>query len=99
MLLCTGLGMAGMKKLAAWEFTIPAATFLGTLHLHPENVGVPMFGALLVLSGIIISEWKLISQLNVKEKGAELLATGRASARLYSGVSSAISSLRLLRRN
>lgn len=68
MLLCTGLGMAGMKKLAAWEFTIPAVAFLGTLHLHPENVGVPMVGAILVLSGIVISEWKLISQFNVQER-------------------------------
>jgi drug/metabolite transporter (DMT)-like permease len=72
MLLCTGLGMAGMKKLAAWEFTIPAIAFLGTLHRHPENVGVPMIGALLVLSGIVISEWRLISQLKMKEVSAEL---------------------------
>lgn len=70
MLLCTGLGMAGMKKLAAWEFTVPAAVFLGTLHRHPENLGVPMLGAILVLSGIVISEWRLISQLNVKLRGA-----------------------------
>jgi drug/metabolite transporter (DMT)-like permease len=72
MLLCTGLGMAGMKKLAAWEFTIPAIAFLGTLHRHPENIGAPMVGALLVLSGIVISEWKLISQLTMREVSAEL---------------------------
>lgn len=72
MLLCTGLGMAGMKKLAAWEFTIPATVFLGTLHLHPENVGVPTVGALLVLSGILISEWKLVSRLKTREALAEL---------------------------
>ncbi|MCA1565885.1 MAG: hypothetical protein LC803_09660 [Acidobacteria bacterium] len=64
MLLCTGLGMAGMKKLAAWEFMIPAAAFLGTLHRHPENMGTPMVGAILILSGIVICEWKLISQFN-----------------------------------
>jgi drug/metabolite transporter (DMT)-like permease len=63
MLLCTGLGMAGMKKLAAWEFTIPAAVFLGTLHRHPEHVGFPTLGAILILSGIVISEWKVISQI------------------------------------
>jgi|GEM_PF-5547216 len=81
MLLCTGLGMAGMKKLAAWEFTIPAVAFLGTLHRHPEHMGIPMFGAALILSGIVISEWKLISKLHVKEKSTALLAAGRASAR------------------
>src|ERR1043165_153462 len=67
MLLCTGLGMAGMKKLAAWEFTIPATAFLGTLHRHPENVGVPIVGALLILFGIVISEWNLVSQFKMRE--------------------------------
>jgi drug/metabolite transporter (DMT)-like permease len=80
MLLCTGLGMAGMKKLAAWEFTIPAATFLGTLHLHVENVGVPMLGALLILSGIVISEWKLISRFSLRKKVTAKSATSMADA-------------------
>lgn len=63
MLLCTGLGIAGMKKLAVWEFTIPAATFFGTLHHHPENQGYwPIIGAVVVISGILVSELRLISR-------------------------------------
>ncbi|PYS92781.1 MAG: hypothetical protein DMF64_07955 [Acidobacteria bacterium] len=99
MLLCTGLGMAGMKKLAAWEFTIPAVVFLGTLHRHPENVGVPMVGAILVLSGIVISEWKLISQLNVRVRSAARLTSRRVFAKFHSGVLYAVSFRRLLRRD
>jgi drug/metabolite transporter (DMT)-like permease len=72
MLLCTGLGIAGMKKLAAWEFTIPAAVFLGTLHRHPEHMGVPILGAIFVLSGIVISEWKIISRIMRKERNVTL---------------------------
>ena len=89
MLLCTGLGMAGMKKLAAWEFIIPAVTFLGTLHLHPENVGVPMVGALLVLSGIVICEWKLISRLSVKQMSAALSGAGARGMRRWRRVTAA----------
>lgn len=72
MLLCTGLGIAGMKKLAAWEFTIPAVVFLGTLHRHPEHMGVPILGAIFVLSGIVLSEWKIISRIKRKERKATL---------------------------
>lgn len=71
MLLCTGLGKAGMNKLAAWEFTIPALIFLATVDLHPEYIGFPMVGAVIVLSGIVISEWKLISLLKESNISAE----------------------------
>ena len=77
MLLCTGLGIAGMKKLAAWEFTIPAVVFLGTLHRHPEHVGFPMLGAVLILFGIIISEWKVISKINRNKGDGDTSASER----------------------
>jgi EamA domain-containing membrane protein RarD len=55
MLLCTALGVAGMQRLAMWEFMIPVITFFGTLHLRPQNVGfLPVLGAVLILSGVVI---------------------------------------------
>lgn len=64
MLLCTGLGKAGMKKLAMWEFLIPVITFFGTLHLHPAYLETkyPILGAVFVLAGIVISEFKIFSR-------------------------------------
>ncbi len=55
MLLCTALGVAGMQRLAMWEFMIPVITFFGTLHVRPKHVGIlPISGAVLILSGVVI---------------------------------------------
>lgn len=55
MLLCTALGVAGMQRLAMWEFMIPVITFFGTLHLRPRNLGtLPILGAILILTGVVV---------------------------------------------
>lgn len=69
MLLCTGLGIAGMKKLAVWEITIPAFTFSITLFLRPEHLGFTILGAALILLGVVISERELFSRLRERIKG------------------------------
>jgi drug/metabolite transporter (DMT)-like permease len=56
-LLCTGLGRAALTKFAVWECLIPAAAFICTLPLHPENQNLTKItGAFLIVFGIISHE-------------------------------------------
>jgi hypothetical protein len=61
-LLCTALGRAGLTRLAAWEFVIPAGAFFITLPWHWDAFGnvVHITGALLVLCGFGVLEADLL---------------------------------------
>jgi len=70
MLLCTGLGMSGMKKLASWEISIPAFTFFFTLSIRENNAEpLSILGAVLILVGVLMSEKKIFSRLMGRIKG------------------------------
>ena len=56
-LLYSALGRSDLPQLAASEFLIPVISFLGTLHLHPDQLAVlPIFGAVLVGMGYVLYE-------------------------------------------
>lgn len=58
-LLAVGLRKGELQKLALWEFLIPAICFFGTLHAHPENVGIlSVSGAVLVLVAFVVGHLK-----------------------------------------
>lgn len=63
-LLCTGLGRAGLAKLATYEFVIPGIAFFGTLPWRwEENARLfPIVGAILVLLGMVVAESRILSR-------------------------------------
>lgn len=70
MLLCTGLGIAGMKKLASWEISIPVFTFLITLTIRQDHATpLAMLGAALIVAGVVMSEKKIFTRLLGRIKG------------------------------
>jgi len=88
MLLCTGLGKAGMNKLAAWEFIIPVIILLAT---YRKNWGLisffPLFGAVLILGATLFAEFRFYSRLKQKYFSPSFDNASTATTTLQTGKS------------